>query len=815
MNQNKNGDGTARSIADDVARSAFVSVSTVPPHRHHPPPATTAGITASHLAAMAASSNNYTPVDHNAAFMMSNAAATIAAVAASAVQQMTQAKVPTGTTGTNTTGGPSATLPTSLYHAALHGNRNSLIPGATGAQQVPPVPHVALLAALANAGKTAAVQAIPSPPSAPGHTEAATATASSLLRPNAPVLSQPTSTLASPALLSDMQSWSLDQLDQHIALLQQMSQSVPHSVAILRAEAERKIKKKNDKRVANRKSASNSRARKKALVEEMTKTNARLKKQAMILALLPDLVMTTTTGGEITFCSAQAERILRYKTDDLVGAKLYNLLVPSSRHALKSLIDELVHPGKSKAIRTSVAAQARRGANRKIENPNDNGCNGASKNTEENTNGNSNGSARDSSRTGGNSTDDTSGAAIVSEQSFPLSVVEVESKQQSLQQSQRTGAGSNENLDSSASNSAGSGEDDGVVSSERQNQKLKKTRAGGDDYSSLSSETKNLRANNNLDRNVRWHNQRMMLEGNKKSEADNGPKDDVTGASVTANNATARLSSLEHCPKVSRGDEFEKPTAYESPGDQSSSDDSLLAGVEEKKKSEDASDDSGYRESNDSREESSSSWSDTSRSNDHRKKPLAPTCRMCLIRDDLTTVWCEVTSSIRNKSSDEDSEEKAMHLKSTESSEISGPKIDQELLLCLRPIRNSGKKVDKSFRFIPLSKQVLSAIPKDSADAWISTSSYSGETNNEDRVETEKNLNKNSSNNSSSSSLKLQELHKKRPPKKRLLATSADTYKDSSNQKRTKTDSTNQGPNASETEKSVVESLMLMNKFSQ
>ncbi len=233
-----------------------------------------------------------------------------------------------------------------------------------------------------------------------------------------------------------------------------MNQPIPHSVAILRTEAERKIKKKNDKRVANRKSASNSRARKKALVEEMTKTNARLKKQAMILALLPDLVMTISTQGEITFCSAQAERILRYKTSDLVGAKLYNLLVPSSRHALKSLIEELVHPGKAKAARTSAAAQARRGGKRKVSNQNDNGGdNGESKNTEENGSGNGNESAKDSSRTG-NSTD-SSGAAIVSEQSFPLSVVEVESKQQSQQQSQNAGAGSNENLDSSTSNSAG------------------------------------------------------------------------------------------------------------------------------------------------------------------------------------------------------------------------------------------------------------------------------------------------------------------------------------------------------------------------
>ena len=213
MNQNiKGGDGSTRPIAEEVPRSAFVSVPTAPPHHHQASSTTTSGITASHLAAMAAGSNNYAPVDHNAAFMMSNAAATIAAVAASAVQQMTQAKAPPGSTGTTNAGGPSATLPTSLYHAALHGNRNPLITGTAGGQQVQPVPHAALLTALANAGQPAGVQTIPSPPSAPGHTDATTGTTSSLLRPNAPVLSQPTSTLASPALLSDMQSWSLEQL---------------------------------------------------------------------------------------------------------------------------------------------------------------------------------------------------------------------------------------------------------------------------------------------------------------------------------------------------------------------------------------------------------------------------------------------------------------------------------------------------------------------------------------------------------------------------------------------------------------------------
>jgi len=189
---------------------------------------------------------------------------------------------------------------------------------------------------------------------------------------------------------------------------------------------------------------------------------------------------------------------------------------------------------------------------------------------------------------------------------------------------------------------------------------------------------------------------------------------------------------------------------------------------------------------------------------------------MCLIRDDLTTVWCEVTSSIRNKSSDEDAgEENATNSKSTESSETSGTKIDQELLLCLRPIRNGGKKVDETLRFVPLAKQMPTAALKNSTEAWASTISYSGETNKEENGDSDKNLTRNSSNNSSTASLKQQELYKNRPPKKRLLATDVDRYKDGPTQKRTKSDDTNQGPNASETEKNVVESLMLMNKFSQ
>jgi hypothetical protein len=222
-------------------------------HLQLQPTTTMSGINASHLAAIAAAgSHPYAPVDQHstAAFMMSNAAATIAAVAASAVQQMNQAnannnaKAPTppGTTSSlsgvlgtnnNTLTTSSAVLPSAFYHAALQQQQQQQQQQGNHHQQHQ---QQALLTALANVGAGQPVsaplqqqqQAIASPTSVPGliqqqqhhvdadanaNANANTITyASSMLRPNAPVLSQPTSTLASPALLSDMQSWSLGQL---------------------------------------------------------------------------------------------------------------------------------------------------------------------------------------------------------------------------------------------------------------------------------------------------------------------------------------------------------------------------------------------------------------------------------------------------------------------------------------------------------------------------------------------------------------------------------------------------------------------------
>ena len=162
---------------------------------------------------------------------------------------------------------------------------------------------------------------------------------------------------------------------------------------------------------------------------------------------------------------------------------------------------------------------------------------------------------------------------------------------------------------------------------------------------------------------------------------------------------------------------------------------------------------------------------------------------MCLIRDDLTTVWCEVTSSIRDRSLDEEGEEKPAAESAGASSDPTALTLEnKELLLCLRPIRDGEKKVDESLRFRPVSMDVS----PQAEEPMVSASG--GDTATEQK---------------SASSLSSSNKESKRPPKKRALPThssdSFSTTEDSPVKKKTK---------GSETEKSVVESLMLMNKSS-
>jgi hypothetical protein len=321
-------------------------------------------------------------------------------------------------------------------------------------------------------------------------------------------------------------------------------------MAMLLSDARRRQDKKNAKRLANRKSASSSRERKKTLVKEMTELNAKLKRQALILALLPDLVIVIDINGAITFCSAQVERVMQHKVDDLVGEQLSNMLVPSSRARLTNLMKELLESEKSVQAPSNVVVAE---------------------------------------------SDAPASVAVVSEAvgsdpSFPLSVVKVQAAAGSDENSDLSvGGGGSKQMSSLTNSDVGNSGSDGDGANKSNNSKKGCAKENGDkqtsstkdlpssdtsNSSSLSTSAQKLqKANANLVRNVRCHNQKMK---DKAVAAKAGFRDDVIGADVTANNATARLSSLRH--------------RMESPSEE----------------------DSGYRESNDSREETSSSASDLS-----------------------------------------------------------------------------------------------------------------------------------------------------------------------------------------------------------
>lgn len=438
-------------------------------------------------------------------------------------------------------------------------------------------------------------------------------------------------------------------------------------------------------------------------MEELTIVNARLRRQALILSLLPDLVIVVDEKGQIVFCSAQVERALQYQVDHLVTANFYDLLIPKSRTKLKKLISNILSPDakNDNDVNKSAASKRRKQPEPLMV-----------------SSGPSSGSDAAIKKSSKKKAGDGSGSDKV----FPLSVVKVAARMgngSDTSDSNKQEVGSKQ--PSSLTNSGGSSDDnsgnkkksesmDAETSSDDNNnsnktasknkRKSPNNSSDGSNSSSLSTDAKKLqKANENLERNVRQHNNQMNL-------CDGGfnYKDDVTGAMVTANNASARLSSLL--------------TKAESSSEES---------------------DSGYRESNESREESSTTASDLSSSKD-RLKPLAPTCNVCLVRSDLSTLWCEVTSSVRTRdpnetmsqlsdSAWEDSKPFSKNTKRTDDTKSSSMEtmessedlpvlpLVREVLLCLRPIRD-GEKADESLRFSPklISEAAFSSSGGDFSD---------------------------------------------------------------------------------------------------
>jgi PAS domain S-box-containing protein len=310
----------------------------------------------------------------------------------------------------------------------------------------------------------------------------------------------------------------------------------------------------------------------------MTEVNARLRRQALILALLPDLVIVVDVQGKITFCSQQVENVLRHKIDDLIGAQLTEIMVPSSRDRFLNLIQELVDTQE----RPGNAAQ----------NGKHDGANGKEQMGQQNAS-----TPASEAKKKAKHDDDGASAArlaadantvITDDSSFPMSVVQVAQTAQALTSSDENekSDGSNSKQPSSITECSlgNSGSDDNIPRQDNRSatapaaaaarEKLSRSSDSSNTSSSESAEAKNLlSANANLERNVRWHNMKMK---DRAAQQGAGYKDDVLGAAVTANNATARLSSLQHRAESS------------------------------------SEEDSGYRESNESREDTSSSEGDNS-----------------------------------------------------------------------------------------------------------------------------------------------------------------------------------------------------------
>ena len=98
---------------------------------------------------------------------------------------------------------------------------------------------------------------------------------------------------------------------------------------------------------------------------------------------------------------------------------------------------------------------------------------------------------------------------------------------------------------------------------------------------------------------------------------------------------------------------------------------------------------------------------------------------MCLIRQDLTTVWCEVRSSIRTRSADEESLEAMLTPQASDAGADTVAKEEvRELLLCLRPIRDGEKKVDESLRFVSRKRiEPEKSQEPETAEGMVSSSS--------------------------------------------------------------------------------------------
>jgi PAS domain S-box-containing protein len=94
--------------------------------------------------------------------------------------------------------------------------------------------------------------------------------------------------------------------------------------------------KKQQKRVANRRSAQLSRKRKKAFIEELREENDELRRKEQILRSIPDLIVVFDSSGKLWFVSQSVERFLGMTAEELEGTSFWDRLCEDSVRLLKA-----------------------------------------------------------------------------------------------------------------------------------------------------------------------------------------------------------------------------------------------------------------------------------------------------------------------------------------------------------------------------------------------------------------------------------------------------------------------------------------------
>lgn len=176
--------------------------------------------------------------------------------------------------------------------------------------------------------------------------------------------------------------------------------------------------------------------------------------------------------------------------------------------------------------------------------------------------------------------------------------------------------------------------------------------------------------------------------------------------------------------------------------------------------------------------------------------------KLCLVRRDLSTVWCEVTSSLRQRT--EDIEPLEIQLiggsVDTDPPTKKEPPV-QEYLLCLRPMRDGNKTAEESMRIFSTrstltEKNGLPDVSSSGNDSYNASNLLKVDSEKTSEDSTGSNDNKDKS---------------KHPPKKRPLESSQD-FSNEGAAKVQKMQVGGGGDVDGAEENHAIESLMLMNR---